>query len=407
MESRSHHLAAFELRLQELDLPSGPADISDFCRPIVPRAAALDDNEDLSQLLLDSAALAEGLAMLPRRADTRAIPLFDEIVRPLPMPEPELLSTQLCESPLSTAAWHLEQTRPAMIAWIPRAHDLRGGLIAAAALPMLLLGTPALANSAEPAVQRPKTVHQPAAEPVQPVQPVQPAAPALPLEPTPVEPPQPAQPTQPTQPTQPPALAETPQSPPEIAPQPTPPAESTESAGQGVPESMWQAMKGLQVKLIMPQGVRSGRLAAVDGPTIVFIDSDGGRLYSVPKLQVMELRGVVEESSTLASGRPVGVPDPNLPSGGGLIAGGTVATVVGTPFFISAILVGAFCSSCTSVTLPLLAPGLIGLGAGIPMLIFGARRRKAWNRSKYDLARLSPGVSGTGQSWTGSLTLRF
>lgn len=400
MESSSHHLAAFELRLQKLDLPSGPAEISDFCRPIVPQAAALGDNEDLNQLLLDSAALAEGLAMLPRHPETRVIPLFDEIVLPLPMPKPELLTTQLCEDAPSTAAWHLEQTRPTRIAWIPRAHDLRGSLVAAAALPMLLLGTPALASNAEPAVQRPKTVSQPTAEPVQPIQP---AAPALPLEPTPVEP---------VQPVQPPALAETPQpTTPEIAPIPTtpmPPAENTGSSGQGVPESMWQAMKGLPVKLIMPQGVRSGRLATVDGPTIVFIDNDGGRLYSVPKLQVMELRGVVEQpTTTLASGRPVGVPDPNLPSGGGLIAGGTVATVVGTPFFISAVVFGAFCPSCTSITLPLLAPGLIGLGAGIPMLIFGARRRKAWNKSKYDLARLSPGFSSTGQSWTGSLTLRF
>ncbi len=404
MESSSHHLAAFELRLQELELPHGPAEITDFCRPIKPRAAAQDDNVDLSQLLLDSAALAEGLTMLPRRPQTQVIPLFDEIVLPLPMPEPELLSTQLSKDEAKTAAWHIEASRSARIAWIPRAHDLREGLLAVAALPVLLLGTPALANNAEPAVQRPKTV-QPAAEPVQPAQP---ATPALPLEPTPVEPApvQSAQPAQPAQPTQPPALTETPQQNPEIAPTPpTPPAEITEAPGRGVPESMWQAMKGLRVKLIMPQGVRSGRLAAVDGPTIVFIDSDGGRLYSVPKLQVMELRGIVENPT---SARPIGTPDPNLPSGTGLIFGGTVATVIGTPFFISAVVIGAFCPSCYTITLPLLAPGLIGLGGGIPMLVFGARRRKAWNKSKYnDVARLSPSFSGTRQGWTGSLTLRF
>ncbi|MCA9659533.1 MAG: hypothetical protein KC486_14395, partial [Myxococcales bacterium] len=240
-----------------------------------------------------------------------------------------------------------------------------------------------------PAVQRPTTA-EPAPAPAREAEP--------PLEPMPA-PPQP----------EPAPLAEAPPQP-ELPPQPEAPetfAQGASPGATGVSEAHWQAMRGEEVKLMLPQGPRQGRLVAVDGPEIVFVDYEGdGRLYSVPKVQVMEIRGVVKRDFGAGRDRPYGVPDPTLPTGNGLIAGGSVATAIGGPFFLSAVVLTGVCPSCVSITLPLFIPGIIGLGAGIPMLVRGVRRRRAWRQSAIT-SRLRPSFGGTRQGWTGSLTFRF
>ena len=404
MESPSPQLAAFELHLRELDLPESPADTADFSRPIVDPSREFDADGDIDQLILDSAALTAGFLRLPSAPECRLIPLFDASTWPIPIPEPEIERADGGAPPAKPDAspWDIGESRQTVVSVLPRHDHLRTAIAAAITLPLILTATPALATSA-PEVQRPTATAapqpEPAAEPAQPLpaEPEPPVVEAPPLEPVPAAEPEPA--PEPT--------------PPEAFVAPSPAATEFEghaaAPGQGVPETLWQAMKGLEVKLMLPSGSRRGRLAAVDGPEVVFIDqASGGRLYSIPKVQVMELRGVVSSGMTRASGRPYGVPDPALPTGGGLLAGGIVATSIGTPFLISAAVFGIACPSCSSVTLPLLIPAVLGLGAGIPMLVFGTRRRKAWNASKVETARLTPSFGGNRNGgWTGSLTLRF
>jgi len=412
MESASPQLAAFELHLRELELPESPADTADFSRSLSPpelgdASHGQDDDRDLDQLLLDSAALTEGFLRIPHVPECRLIPLFEASSWPIPTPEVErddpdaLLPATDAER--RATSWDIEETRPVVIAVIPRHEHLRAAIAAAITLPLLLSATPTFA--AEPDVQRPQTLApQPetTAPPTEPAQP--PTVEAPPLEPVAAPAPAPAPAPEPM--------------PPEslVAPAPAPSdldvAATPSAPSQGVPETLWQAMKGMEVKLMLPTGSRRGRLAAVDGPEVVFVDHEnGGRLYSIPKVQVMELRGVITSGMNgmnTGTGRPYGIPDPNLPSGTGLIAGGVVATSIGSPFLLSAAVIGIICPSCTSVTLPLLIPAVIGLGSGIPLLIYGKRRRKAWNQSKIQTARLTPSFGGTRHGgWTGSLTFRF
>ncbi len=412
MDSASPQLAAFELHLRELELPESPPDTADFAGPLLNEMNGMDGTDslagELDQLLLDSAALTEGFVRLPGAPGVRVIPLFDASSWPIPIPEPELVAELQDEArpdPELAAPWELKESRPAIVALIPQADPLRTAIAAAITLPPLLTATPALA-SAEPEVQRPRASPASQPEAVEPAAPTQPAA------------------VEPASPTPPPEVAETTPSEP-APPEPTPPESiiSPEPAAefevdptpapstQGVPETLWQAMKDNDVKLMLPSGSRRGRLAAVDGPEVVFIDAEsGGRLYSIPKAQVMELRGIVNNNNGgRANGRPYGVPDPNLPSGTGFLAGGIIATSIGTPFLLSAAGVGLACgASCTSITLPLLVPAVLGLGAGIPMMVVGVRRKKAWNRSKIETARLSPSFGRTRHgSWTGSVSLRF
>jgi hypothetical protein len=380
-------LVAFDLRLRALELPVDPADTADFHRPLAGPLAATDDlvGDGLDRLLLESAALAEGLLPLASAPEARMIPLFDADVRPIPIPTPELVAETTAPPAPQTAAWALTERRDVLVAAVPRrAAPGRTIVVAAVSLPLLLLAAPASAS--EPAVQRPATA-EPAAAPAPEVEP--------PLEPMPAPQPEP--------------LAQPPQ--PEAPPQPETPESFDQGAtpgATGVSEAHWQAMRGEEVKLMLPQGPRQGRLVAVDGPEVVFVDYEGdGRLYSVPKVQVMELRGVVKQGGYGAGReRPYGVPDPTLPTGNGLIAGGSVATAIGVPFFLSAAVITGVCPSCISVTLPLFIPGIAGLAAGIPMLVRGVRRRRAWRESAIT-SRLRPSFANSRQGWTGSLTFRF
>ncbi|MEZ4380661.1 MAG: hypothetical protein R3A79_04910 [Nannocystaceae bacterium] len=380
-------LVAFDLRFRELELPAAAADVADFARPLAGLARAGDgldlDDEGMDRLLLESAALAEGMVPLPQAPEARMIPLFDADVRPIPIPEPALVDAP-ADAP-ATAAWALESRRPALVAAVPRRADRRRCVVVAAvSLPLLLLASPASAG--EPEVQRPTTA-EPAPKPAREATP--------PLEPMPATVEAPPQPE---------ALP-MPEAPPQVEAPQTLAEGATPSVG--VSEAHWQAMRGEEVKLMLPQGPRQGRLVAVDGPEVIFVDYEGdGRLYSVPKAQVMELRGVVKQAFAAGRERPYGVPDPTLPTGNGLIAGGSVATAIGGPFFLSAVVITGLCPSCVSLTLPLFLPGIIGLGAGIPMLVKGVRRKRAWRQSAI-ASRLRPSFGGARQGWTGSLTFRF
>ncbi|MEZ4451013.1 MAG: hypothetical protein R3B09_16140 [Nannocystaceae bacterium] len=388
---------ALDLRLGEAEVPLAPADVAAFARPLrargaaaeratddlEPRDEALDDALAADRLLIACAALADGALLLELPTDARLLPLDADGGWPIPAPQGDSGADDL-EAPtdlLALGTWSIEPVSEAMIAIAPArgpGAGWRSLVVAAVSLP-LVLGAGEV--WAAPAVQRPKSASEAPAAASTPAPEAPPAAPELPSEPS-----------ESGEAADAPEAERLDAAAPEDAP---PPA--------GPPERHLQAMRGQEVSIVLAGGGRrKGRLVDVQGATILFVDySADGKIVEVPKAEIMEVRGLV------AYDRPAGVPDPRLPDGRGSLIGGGVAVGVGAPFFLASVVLGGFCPSCISVTLPLLVPGLVGLGAGIPLLVRGARRRRISRESAFKVARVTPSAAPVRGGWTGGLTLRF
>jgi hypothetical protein len=189
---------------------------------------------------------------------------------------------------------------------------------------------------------------------------------------------------------------------PRAASQDTPTADVSPPPEQASLDAAWQGVEGYDVKIVLDDGTAyTGRVSALQKNTFTLIDYDGGIVRVIPKATVRDLRVRIPGETIY--------PPPDLPeqTGSGLIAGGVLLTVLGAPVFLSGLVIFAIEPSATGLTLPLLLTGGAGLGSGIPMLVVGSRRRRAYQRALNERNRPTPTLGFTRHGWTAGVSLRF
>lgn len=184
------------------------------------------------------------------------------------------------------------------------------------------------------------------------------------------------------------------ETPPVSLPAPAPALDSPSSVDQATIDAAWEGVDGFDVELeLKGGGSMRGHVGAVQADTFTLIQAKTGAVLVLPKSSVVSLR--------------VRTPPP-LPTnnGGGALAGGAVLTTLGAPVFITGVTFLAVCSSCTALHVPMLLLGGGALGGGIPLLVRGARQRRAYNDAMQERA-LAPVVFRTPHGWTGGIRFRF
>jgi hypothetical protein len=345
------------LRLRGRTVVDEPPDVAAFARRASPAA-------------LREAAIA---VMPGARALDPEAPLLI-FVQPacfgIPAPSAEFVSPDL-------ASWSFRPTAFGYLASVPRATGrARAAWVIAACLP-LVLGTEATVHAA-PSVQRPKTVSGPPALPEAPV--VEAAEPEA-QEPT-------AEPT--AAPDDGDAATR------EFAPveNPLPEADPGPVRNTAIVDAAWEGVDGFDVMLELKGGRKMrGRVGAVQPDTFTLIEAGTGAVLVLPKSGVLSLSVVVPK------------PLPGKTGIGALVTGG-VLTGVGTPVFVTGIAFVAICPSCAYLHLPLLIIGGGMLGAGIPLLVRGAKNREKYRKILQE-HRVGPVVSRTQGGWSGGVRFRF
>ena len=138
----------------------------------------------------------------------------------------------------------------------------------------------------------------------------------------------------------------------------------------------------------------TGRVGAVQRDTFTLIESGTGTVRVLPKSGVVSLRVYV----------PPPIPEK---TGTGLLVGGGILSAMGTPVFITGAVILGTCPSCAYIHLPMLLIGGAALGAGIPMIVKGAKRRGLYNRA-IEERRLTPVIGRTRHGgWSGGLRFQF
>jgi hypothetical protein len=175
---------------------------------------------------------------------------------------------------------------------------------------------------------------------------------------------------------------------------PEAPAAGPVGPDRALVDAAWEGVDGFDVVLTLKGGREMrGRVGAVQHETFTLIQADTGMVLVLPKSGVVSLRVRVP-------------PAPPDKTGIGLIVGGSIFTSVGSPVFLSGLVLLGICPSCTSLHLPLLLVGAGALGAGIPMLMRGAKQRRVYNEAVRERA-LSPMISRSSHGWTGGVRFRF
>lgn len=309
--------------------------------------------------------------------------------------------------PLSFEDWNL---RPTLFGYIaqPRPATRRTPLssvawVAAACLP-LLMGTTAQAAPAKKApVQRPGTLVPSAPGDAQAE-----AAPEADAETTTETEPsaegEPAEPEIGGPPALPPDDSTEPDAPVDLYPEadrppppPTPdPFDGTptfQTAGATV-DAAWQGVDGHRVIVRLKDGkTLDGTIGALQRSTFTLLDTRTGVVMVLPKSSVSSLRAY----------RPKPIP---TDTGTGYVIGGTALTVVGAPVFISGVAILALCPSCVGLNVSLLVIGGGALAGGIPLLVRGVRKRRAFRDAMNEHA-VSPSLSWTRDGWNGGVRFRF
>ena len=169
-----------------------------------------------------------------------------------------------------------------------------------------------------------------------------------------------------------------------------------EPAAVSTQDAAWEGVKGYDVELILTDDREvTGRVTAIQRDTFTLVDLEsGGVVRVIQKNGVKRMRVKVYDTV------------PSTKDGTGLLVGGGLLTAVGTPVFLTGAVFLGVCPSCTYLHIPMLMVGGAALGAAIPMLVRGARRRRAYNESR-TRPSIGGAVSFTRQGWTGGLRLRF
>lgn len=343
------------LRLRERAVVDEPPDVAAFARRSSPAA-------------LREAAIA---VMPGARGLDPAAPLLI-FVQPacfgIPAPLGEFVSPDM-------ASWSFRPTAFGYLASVPRSTGrARAAWVIAACLP-LVLGTEATVHAA-PSVQRPKAVSGPPALPEAPV--VEATEPTAEV---------------PSDPTAAPEGGEAAESPAPVD-EPPPSAEPAPLPNSAIVDAAWEGVDGFDVTLQLKGGRKMrGRVGAVQPDTFTLIEAGTGAVLVLPKSGVLSLAVVMPP------------PLPGKTGIGALVTGG-ILTGVGTPVFVSGIAMAAICPSCTYIHLPLLILGGGMLGAGIPLLVRGAKNREKYRRILQE-HRVGTAVSRLPGGWSGGVRFRF
>lgn len=178
------------------------------------------------------------------------------------------------------------------------------------------------------------------------------------------------------------------------APSPPSPAAAADTTDPAVIDAAWEGVDGFNVVLEIRGGeTMRGRVGAVQRDTFTLIEATTGTVRVLPKSGVLSLRVYV----------PPPIPEKN---GVGLLVGGGILSAMGTPVFITGAVFLGFCPSCAYFHLPMLLIGGAALGAGIPMIVKGSKRRRAFNNA-IEERRLTPIVGRTTHGWSGGLRFQF
>lgn len=177
-------------------------------------------------------------------------------------------------------------------------------------------------------------------------------------------------------------------------PAPPNPFEGPSMSDRAAQDAAWQGVDGEQVVLELKGGKRMrGRVGAVQRDTFTLIERGTGVVIVLPKSGVRSLRVYA----------PAPIPDDR---GSGLLIGGGVLTAVATPVFATGLAFLAVCPSCTGLNVSLLVVGGGGLAAGIPMIVVGSRRRRAYRKALRE-HQVSASFGRTRLGWSGGLRFRF
>ncbi len=181
---------------------------------------------------------------------------------------------------------------------------------------------------------------------------------------------------------------------------PPPPPRITSAVSQL--ETILQGMKGREAVVYAAGAKVTGLIIGVDGDFVTIIDAErDGKIALIPKVQIVEVRG---RSGQLSA------PYTDLPTGTGNLVAGGILVGIGAPLMLSGLVFLGLYPSYLFLHLPQILPAGVMLGAGIPNLVTGSRKRRAYQAAMRPRLsdRLGPSVSRTPHgSWTGGLTLRF
>jgi len=364
---------ALDLRFRERDFLSDGPPVDAFGPPAI--ASRIEDDE---------------IAVFSAQAREEALLLFFQTTQfGIPAPGP---------SSLDLASWSLRPTTFGVLASVPAPSvrtpsQARRTWLVAACMPFLWpLAAEAAEPSQSPPIQRPRDETPPAATQGESEATPPPSPPELPAESNPSA----ASPVDPAVTEAPPEASSAAPKPPRAnasATKASPPA-SPFDVDPRVVDAAWEGVVGLQVDLQLKGGLaRQGKLTAVQRETFTLIESPTGRVLVMSKASVDSLR--------------VRMPPPIPTSTGtGLLAGGGVMLSIATPVFITGAVFLGICPSCIELHVPMLMTGIVGLAGGIPMLIYGTRRRRAYAKV-VEQYQLVPHVAWTRNEWTGGVRFRF
>lgn len=351
-----------ELRFTEAETSLAPPDIAAFAAVdhglLREQAADHDDISPLGDLAAASLIAARMRIVDAEPARARAPVFLSQRHWPIPPLSPELTAP-------AVDAFMLADHVHGHFAWPqpPRSQRRGAALVLAACIPMFL---PDTALAQQPAGAMIPPAPAPAAAPVLPPPPTTAVAPNWDEAQTPPRPEQPSL------------------------------------------QAVLHAMKGHEAVVYVGDRKITGLIIGVDGGFVMMVDEErDGRIAMIPKEQITDVRGKLGGLQRRAGISGVELP----PDGTGLLAGGGVLVALGGPLFVSGVVFVAITPSFTPLWMPQLLPALVFLGAGIPMLVGGSRRRRAYQEAVFGARlgqRVSPAFGRTpGGGWTGGLTLRF
>lgn len=192
------------------------------------------------------------------------------------------------------------------------------------------------------------------------------------------------------------------------------------STGEPAPSmsGLWSALVGANVRLGLQDGSTfEGKLLGVHGTSLICARREDGLVVAVDQAQVVQANTVEDGRK----GRRIVLPRER---GNGLLVTGAVLTAIAGGLLITGLAGGLYCANdggyyysyyggggggpdnCNRYWVPFVVPGAALAGAGIPMIVIGDKRRKAWKK-RAGVATLSPQVGKTRGGWSGGLSLRF